>query len=334
MTKQVIRITESELKEVVKDAVRNILEQAKNIHDMDEELWEYIRIPKRRTKLKYDILIDNNEAYKSYDHPLWMYVECCGFRVPITIERNPRIMKFVERNEFDFSDVYEFINKNMFLLQRLADKQVETPIFFRLIKSVNESRLHEKAALCEMATLHQSETKLPTLLWLDDDKLYEPHAPRIKFRADFQNKKTTNDPSMEIEHTDRIHNMPHNNNLSTSDIQHIQLFVKANQKALLALANKEIDFEEFRQQMVLVDINGNVINTNEIIIGKFVNGFAICKKGDKYNYIDENGSYIYNEFTLDYATNFNKYNNGLLIAYVKKDEKSFYIDSNGNEIDL
>ena len=334
MTKKIIRLTESELKEVVKNAAKQVIEQSINTHTINDELWEYIRLPRKRTNLKYDIFVDNNEAYKSYGHPLWLYVDCGGIKIPITIEEHPQIMTFIEKNEFDFSDVYEFIVKNLPLLGKLANRQIEDSIFFRLLKGVTEAKTTKKDSIVEMATLHQSESKLPTLLWLDDDKLYEPHAPRIKFRADFQNKNTRNDPSMEIENTDRIHNMPHNNNLSNSDIKHISLFVKANQNALLSLANREMDFEEFKQQMKIVDNNGNIVNTNNVSIGNFVNGFAICEKDGKFNYIDENGDYMFKDFILDKATNFNQYGNGLLIAYVIADGREFYIGPNGKEIKL
>lgn len=310
------------------------IEHTKNFQHIEEELWEFIRIPKERTNLKYDIFVDNNEAYNTYNHQLWLYADCGIIKVPITIEHRPKVLTFVKKNEFDFADVYVFIITNRILLEKLADKKIDSSIFFKLMKRVNESQEQTNVVMCEMATLHQNESKLPTLLWLDDDKLYEPHAPRVKFRADFQNKDTHHDSSMEIKDTDKIHNMPRNCNLSASQIKHISYFVNANREALLQLADKEIDFEHFKEHMVLVNPNGEVVNASKTTIGKFVNGFAICEKEGKYNYITEEGDYLYNDFVLDNATNFILYKDGVLVAYVTEGGRSFYINSNGEEIDL
>ena len=110
---------------------------------------------------------------------------------------------------------------------------------------------------------------------------------------------------------------------------------KANQEPLLLLADKEIDFDAFKEQMKFVDTDGNIINgVDEVSIGKFVNGFAICKKGEKYNYITQDGSYLFKEYILDSATNINHYDGNIFLAYVSINGRYFYIDSNGKEIDL
>ena len=315
--------------------IRLLIEQTKNIQKFKEELWEFIRIPRERTNLKYDIFVDNNAAYKSHHHPLWLYVDCGQFKVPITIEPLPKIMTFIKKNEYDFSDVYEFIDANHTILEKLANLEIQSKIFYHLLKGVCEAQIQNTEIICEMATLHKSESQLPTLLWLDDDKLYLPHAPRIKFRADFQNNDTRHDPSMEIKDPTKIHNMPQRVDLTTIDIRQIQFFVKANQESLLLLADKEIDFDAFKEQMKFVDTDGNIINSvDEVSIGKFVNGFAICKKGEKYNYITQDGSYLFKEYILDSATNFNHYDGNIFLAYVSINGRYFYIDSNGKEIDL
>ena len=67
------------------------------------ELWEYIRMPGQTTGLGYDIHVDNNKAYQTYGHELWLYVSCDGIKIPVTIEDQPKVKCVVDEDQYDLS---------------------------------------------------------------------------------------------------------------------------------------------------------------------------------------------------------------------------------------
>lgn len=125
-------------------SIRLFIEQVKSIKNLEDELWEFVRIPKERTNLKYDIFVDDNAAYKSYKHQLWLYVDCGSLKVPITIEPQPTVMMFIKNNQYDFSDVYDFISTNHTILEKFANIEIDYKIFYHLIKNVCETKTYLK----------------------------------------------------------------------------------------------------------------------------------------------------------------------------------------------
>lgn len=311
------------------------IEQSKVINIRESELWEFMRLPPSRTGLDYDIFVDNGGAYKHHNHKLWLYVSFDSQKIPITVEENPSMFFFLNTHVFKYSDVLEFIKKNQKILKKLADGEIDEQTFFKRLQKVDGKMFHinETSLISEMATLKKETSNLPTTIWLDDDKLYEPHAPRIKFRAVFQNHDTHNDPSMEIENPQIIHNLPTKIDLKSKEIEQIRHFVAVNKERILALANKEIDFGEFLTSMQKVDINGNIIS-DEIKNGKCINGFTKCEKNGKFNFLKTNGEYLFSDFCLDAASDFNLYVNGKVLSYVTVGDNSYYINSNGKKANL
>lgn len=111
---------------------------------------------------------------------------------------------------------------------------------------------YENDHLGEMATLRKSRSGLPVNLYLDDSQSYKKggHWKRIKFQADKGNSPNTRDMiPMSIEDEPRIMAGASRVNLSSSDIEKVRDFVKANKDLLLKLADFEIDFPEFVQKM-------------------------------------------------------------------------------------
>lgn len=319
------------------ESTKLILEQAKSTKIRNDELWEFMRLTSERTGLPYEIYVDNGGAYKHYNHKLWLYVIIGSEKVPVTIEGKPSMTFLVHDFNFDYIKLFEFIKINEKLLKNLADGKVDITVFFHLLKPLEKKTKvnEEKSFITEMATLPKEVSGLPTTIWLDDDRLFEPHAPRIKFRANFQNKNTRKDPSMEIEDTDKLHNMPKNNNLTTDEIKQIQSFVDLNRKIIFDLAYKRIDINTFLETFKKVDKYGNPIEEKSPIkIGKVINGFAKCEKNGKINFIDESGKYLFDDFCLDNATDFIPYVNGKVLAYVTIGNDSFYINDEGKKEEI
>ncbi len=310
------------------DRMRILINEIKSLVIESSELWGFIRLSPKTTSLPYDIYVDNGKSYVKRNHDLWLYVQVGGNKIPVTISNAPILKKPLMMHGINLEPLYDFISANKNILIKLANEEIEDGIFFSLLKPYSG-----KQPISEMATLHKEKSGLQMTVWLDDDKLYLPHAPRIKFRADKQNNDTHNDPSMEIKNPDKIHNMT-KCDLSAKDIFQLKAFVRHNQTLLLQLADKEIDYAQFQKEMKLVDDNGNVIETDTPEIGKIVNGFALYKKGDKYNFLREDGTFLFNEPIFDLANNFDKYGDDIYLAYVTRGSDSYFIDTEGNRVVL
>lgn len=113
------------------------------------ELWEYIRLSGQTTSLGYDIHVDNNKAYQTYGHELWLYVSCDGVKIPVTIEDQPKVKCVVDENQYDFSRVFDFIRINKGLLINLANRKTSEHIFFHLLKRVDDEPKPDNSSLSE-----------------------------------------------------------------------------------------------------------------------------------------------------------------------------------------
>ena len=115
----------------------------------DDELWEYVRIPKEKTGLRYDIFADDNGAYKTYNHELWLYVELDGVMVPIIIKEQTPSNRNKTVNGHDLTLVYEFIQCNYQPLKNLADLKINHTIFWHLITEVCEASISDSSLRVE-----------------------------------------------------------------------------------------------------------------------------------------------------------------------------------------
>lgn len=302
----------------------------------NDESWEFVRVTQDITGLSFDIYLDDNSAFKNYSHVLWLYIDYNGSKIPVTVEDEPKI-GFVNPNGiFDLTNLFDFIRKNLNAITNLAECKIDYEIFLRIVKPVDSnsfSMVPTFSYINEMATLRPDKSKLPTIIWLDDDKLYLPHSPRIKFRADFQNNDTHFGPTMEIHNPDNIHNLK-KCDLTTKEIDLLKMFVRTNEEILRQLADKEINLQTFLNKMKTVGENWEVIESEKPVIGKFVYGFAIYKIGNKYNFLKEDGSFLFNSPIFDNVTNFQKFNDGNVYAYVKLGDELYYIDTNGNKVNI
>lgn len=303
---------------------RFLMNQVKSLMEgiEKEELWGFTRFERELTGLKYDLMLDDNKTYKSYHHDLWLYALCeDGIRVPITVSDMPEIRKFIPKNKYDFSDVYDFIRCNKKLIENYANEKTSYNIIYEIIKNLKASNvLTEDRSYIIPATLSPEETNLPVNIWVDQDKTYSRHAPRIKFRALKSSHNTREDPSMEINNPDRIHNLPKNRDISNNEINQIKDFVRKNKQSLLDLANKKIGLKDFKAKINKVG--------KETLNLKYINGFSVYKQGDKYNYLDLNGDVLL-PYWVDKAQDFYYYGNGMLLAYIEKNGKGYYIDDKG-----
>lgn len=316
------------------EAMRLLLNEMNKPIDR-EVLWDYMRMTPKQTGLPYDIFVDNGGEYKNNHHDLWLFVVDGDNLIPVTVSEHPIVKTLVHNPDISLEPVRVFIRNNHKRLKGLADGKAMMDLFFTGIKPYHSSLNESTERLDEMSKVYRHESGLPTVIWVDEDNLSHQHAQRIKFRANFQNKNSRNDPSMEINDPQTLHNYDEkHSDLTNKEVEIIRSFVKLNKEPLLQLDRREITHEDFLKSMTMVDKEGNPLEKEKPIIGKEINGFRIVQEGDKFDYLDDDDNYVFGNFPLDKAGEFNEYGAGKLLACVIKDGREFFIDTEGNEVAL
>lgn len=122
-----------------KDIMRFRMDEAKILVLENSELWEFTRLDTKITGLPYDIYVDDNGAYKTFKHDLWLYVDVSGKKIPVTIGNNPVVKRLAYSSKIDFGSLYDFIEKNRKLLVDFANGKICSEYFFDSIVPVDTS---------------------------------------------------------------------------------------------------------------------------------------------------------------------------------------------------
>lgn len=254
MAKKIIRLSESKLKEIVKDAAVRIIKE--NGLLKDDELMEYARLGKEETGLDVDIFVDDGEAYKRYGHPLWVYVRNgyadtnSFFHIDVSHKPSiPNIKYNIDKKELDA--VLIFISQNADLLKSFADEKIEHAEFYDMCKPIlfNYNIPSTNPSVNEMSTLRPRTSGLPTILWIDEGSQPQ-HWKRIKFKASKEQMTTLDFSSMSISQNPEIFNPPKKYDLTKKDLERIKEFVRRNEINLLKVANNQMTFKQFLKVMV------------------------------------------------------------------------------------
>ena len=186
------------------------------------ELMEYLWLRTNMTGLNVDIFVDDGGSYKRHKHKLLLfarnsYNHTDNNFIPFSIEQTP----FVLDNEMEFNISYDdifsiqdFIQNNLFLLQKLANKEISQNSFVNSLITVKDKIVVEnKTLINEMATLRKSDSGLPVDVWIDEGGITTGHAPRLKFRANNDQRTTREYSSMLLTNPPSIENFPKNSPL-------------------------------------------------------------------------------------------------------------------------
>ena len=223
-----------------------------------DELMGYRYLSPDKTGVNVDIFVDDGEAYKRDGHKPLLFVrngyeKTCFEFVPISISSTPHIMTSkieVRISKNDIRKIYFFIRKNLPLLLRLANMDIDQVAFLKSISPVKSLINEEKGILNEMSLLRAADTNLPTDIWVDEGETFHGHAPRIKFRASNEQKTTWEFSAITLEQPPSIKNLPRKTSLKNKEIKRIEEFVNNNRELLIQLAYGEIDLEAFKENMV------------------------------------------------------------------------------------
>ena len=249
MRKKIIKITEQELQNIVKESVKKILHENYQMDSVDE-LMEFMWLRPKITHLNVDIFVDDGQSYIRHKHELLLFVRN-GYDkqvdefIPFSVSHNPIVLDDVMDFNISYDDIFcvqDFILANLDSLQSLANRNISQISFIQSIRIPSYALCEEKEMLNEMATLRKEDTNLPVDIWLDEGATFQGHAPRLKFRASQEQRTTRDFSSMLLTNPPRIENMPKNSPLRKRDIEKIERFVINNLELLLKLANGEIDF--------------------------------------------------------------------------------------------
>lgn len=251
MSKQVIKITKSELKNIVQNVIEDYYNpiKYKNI-EFQDDLIEYLLLSPKETGLKVNIWIDSGGAFKLNEHPiLSFFVDSYDINnltdvIPIDMKSLDKSIMFVPEdlniNIEDYLDIIKYLKLNQKIITDVAEQKITLLEFYQSDKVVN--------ILNEMPVLDPKVSFLPTTLWLDNGT-HPQHGPRIKFKASNEQKISKNFSTMTISDEPVIQHLPKQCFLNNKQLNKIKEFVIINKEVLLALARNEINLREFFNKM-------------------------------------------------------------------------------------
>ena len=249
MKKNIIKISEQELQNIVKESVKKILHENYQMDSVDE-LMEFMWLRPQMTHLNVDIFVDDGQSYIRHKHELLLFVRN-GYDkhvnefIPFSVSQNPIVLDDVMDFNISYDDIFcvqDFILANLNSLQSLANRNISQFSFIQSIRIPSYALCERKEMLNEMSTLRKEDTNLPVDVWVDEGATFQGHAPRLKFRASQEQRTTREFSSMLLTNPPKIENMPQNSPLRKKDIEKLESFVINNLELLLKLANGEIDF--------------------------------------------------------------------------------------------
>lgn len=148
-----MEISKSKLISLIQEAIRKTFLPLNEYRlDSLDELMEYMWLKPKETGLNVDIFVDDGGSYRLHQHKLILFVRN-GYNktdedfIPISIERNPQIMKrksLIKLLPKDLSEVRTFIKQNLVNLYNLADRQISQIEFSlkidKITRATNEAR--------------------------------------------------------------------------------------------------------------------------------------------------------------------------------------------------
>lgn len=256
MKEKIIKLTEKELHDIVKESVERIIHENYQMDSIDE-LMEFMWLRPKLTQLNVDVFVDDGKSYIRHKHELLLFVRN-GYDkhinefIPFSVSQNPIVLDNVIEFNISYEDIFsvqDFIIANLSSLKALADKHISQVSFLQSIHIPSYVLCEEKKLLTEMSTLRKEDTNLPMDIWVDEGATYQGHAPRLKFRASREQRTTREFSSMLLTNPPKIENFPNNSPLRKKDIEKLERFVIKNLDLLLKLAKDEIDFANFLPQL-------------------------------------------------------------------------------------
>lgn len=159
-----MKISKNKLISIIQEAIRKTFSSLNEYRlDSLDELMEYMWLKPKETGLNVDVFVDDGGSYKLHRHKLVLFVRN-GYNktdedfIPISIERNPQIMKrksLIKLLPNDLSEVRTFIKQNLLNLYHLADRQISQIEFSLKIEKINRTTNEARGFLTYSVCLGQ-----------------------------------------------------------------------------------------------------------------------------------------------------------------------------------
>ena len=324
MAKNIIRLTESEFTEVVKNAVNEIVSTIRNhytdnVHKIVEsEFHNFAGLSKEDTGLGVDIFIDQCNSYKEFNHPFWLYFRNSYGNlnefVPITIEDKKVMLGNTELKIFhkDVIGVIRFIMMHYNDLHKITAEKMDVFDLYKKLKMFSESVNSDKILLTEMSKLSTVLTGLPFDIWIGINT--KGHFVGVKFAPDNSTTKSSDFPEMSV--PDCI--ISCGGEFEPWRAEYVKALIEANKDALIELGKNPQKYAQICNNLTIIgsDLKPIFKEPEWYSVGKTSFGFTKVKnqKG-KFNFVDNNNELIDKDKWFDIANDFTKNKNGVIRAY-------------------
>jgi len=313
-----------------------------------EELYNYFALDGSWCKIENRILVDEQESYKHYGHPLWVYVEfpeiksenphayySC-FYLPITVEKNPRVIGNISHLNIDsgkINKIKRFISGNVKWFKDIADQKIHRSKHKNKLKPIFLLKENVDMLLLEMANILKRKSGLDVNIWADTGRNLQ-HSDRIKFQNDYGEKINMNNSCTMMLHPPM--NIVGKTILDSKKIQKIRTFCTVNKENIISFFNQEINEDEFDERMIAIDNKtGKPIyktkpdNSEWEEIPKMRRlGISVVKSNSgKYNY-SKNGILLTNCW-FDVVNPFQQFSDNTLVAYAQLNDVWYQVAEDG-----
>jgi hypothetical protein len=255
-----------------------------------EELFFYISMEPNETGLPFKIYVDESDAYKRLNHPLWLYISInkAGDLLPATVCENPQVLGNYKKcglSDEDASLIKNFILLNIKKLQDISVTDTDNNILTDNVQKINEC----VELILESPTLKSNETGLSLAIWMEKENRQDTtHGPRVKVGTGNGITNTRTYFSISIEDNPEVKVEP-NVRVAEHKINLVKYFIKLNKDNLIKWWNNEITLDQFKCVMIILDKKGKPVYPPPPykIIGKEINGYRIIQLPDgSYNFLN------------------------------------------------
>lgn len=303
------------------------------IHKFDEMSYDgfelYDRLYTEHTGLSTTLFVDSNKCYvNEYEPVLFVsnklpYQKRDGY-IAIALSNTPKILHIsgaTTLTKRNILDILDFIKNNYKILLDIAHEKIDiydaVPLFKHVIK---ESDLYLNdictPALNEMGTLYPKNTGFKRKIWIDDGETYmqSGHSLRLKIE-DFDSKSSREWPAINIYTLDVYNNQNKKNKrpiIDSNTIYRVKRFIEENFNIIISVSKKEINFEQFKNEIVKIDEYGKPIN--EHLWQPVYKGTVFEVYSNRFNlirYFDN----TYNIYDADYKKYLFNYSISSIVAY-------------------
>lgn len=234
----------------------------------DDETMYYYDIPKEFIGGNAQIYVDGHQAYKKFNHPLWVIVLNSYDKLPresdrfaLSVEDNPRVLVPVENNKIllnsqDLLRVKRFIQTYKDEIIKFGAGEIHSMDFYDDLerKIMPYAIAESKDLITEQPALDTYITGLKTDIWVDNQARQLNHNPyRLKFYVSQNDNRTASivltDPVDVIEK--HLHGVP--KSITKREINRVVEFARKYKDLFIAQLDNAVGFRQVEQIIYAIE---------------------------------------------------------------------------------